>query len=132
MDRRVNAILYNGDNEENLLINYLSTEVICSTITSTQMRTSVRDAFRILDLGKRGISCELVGVHSLQAGGEMAMKLQIIAYTKIQKQGRWSGATFLMYIQNQINHLKKGLLASTSTCLVFFNDCTNIAVIEEY
>ena len=128
MDRRVNAILYNGDNEENLLINYLSTEVICSTITSTQMRTSVRDAFRILDLGKRGISCELVGVHSLKYGGSMSIELQGITDTTIQKQGRWSGATFLVYIHNQINHLTKVLLTAMITCMNF----TNIAFIEDY
>ena len=125
--RWVNTILDNDGNERNLLSNYMSTEVICSTITSTQIRTSVMDAVRRLDLEKIVILCELVGIHSLWAGGEMAMKLQVIVDTTIWKQVHWSGATFLVYIHNQIDHLTKGLLTAMSSCMTF----TNIAVIED-
>ena len=68
MHLRINAIMYNGDNEENILSDYVSTEGIRTTITSTQIRTLVRAAVRIINLEKKVISFELVGVHSLRLG----------------------------------------------------------------
>ena len=65
MAQQFNTILDNGGNEENLLSNYVSTERIWSKITSTQMRTLVKAEVRRLNLEKRSISCEIVGVHSL-------------------------------------------------------------------
>jgi len=51
----------------------------------------------------------VVGVHSLRAGGAMALKLNDYSDTTIQKLGHWSSLTFLQYIHNQIAHLSSGI-----------------------
>jgi hypothetical protein len=81
-----------------------------------------------LELHKNGIDPDLVGVHSLRAGGAMALKLQGVSDTTIKKQGRWTSMTFLQYIHNQIAHLSKDLSTKMSTNLTFIN----VASIEQY
>jgi len=63
----------------------------------------------VLKLDEAGINPDLVGVHSLRAGGAMSLKVQGESDTTIQKMGRWTSSTFLMYIHNQIGHLSKDL-----------------------
>ena len=72
-------------------------------------------------MDKQGIDPDLIGAHSLRAGGAMALKLQGVSDTIIMKQGRWSGLTFLMYIHNQIAHLSKGLSQKMSIDMEFVN-----------
>ena len=125
--RRVHHILSNGGTEQNLLSDYLNKAGVWNTITASQMRHGVRLSVKILKLDKNGIDPDLVGVHSLRAGGAMALKLQGVSDTIIQKQGRWTSMTFLQYIHNQIAHLSKSLSTKMSTRLTF----TNIANIEK-
>ena len=100
---------------------------VWNTITASQMRHGVRESVKTLKLDKNGIDPDLVGVHSLRAGGAMALKLQGVSDTIIQKQGRWTSMTFLQYIHNQIAHLSKSLSTKMSTQLTF----QNIANIEK-
>ena len=125
--RRVHHILSNGGTEDNLLSDYINEACEWHTITASQMRHGVRTSVKILKLDKNGIDPDLVGVHSLRAGGAMALKLQGVSDTIIQKQGRWTSMTFLQYIHNQIAHLSKTLSTKMSTRLTF----TNIANIEK-
>ena len=125
--RRVHHILSNGGTENNLLSDYIDENGVWNTITASQMRSGVRTSVRVLNLHKNGIDPDLVGVHSLRAGGAMALKLQGVSDTIIQKQGRWTSMTFLQYIHNQIAHLSKSLSTKMSTKLTF----TNIANIEQ-
>ena len=74
-----------------------------------------------LNLHTQGIDTDLIGVHSLRAGGAMAMKLNGSSDTSIKKQGRWSSLTFLQYIHNQIAHLTKDLSTKMSTPLSYVN-----------
>jgi hypothetical protein len=90
------------------------------------MTTSLRKAVKELHLHKNGIDADLVGPHSLRAGGAMALKLTGASDTTIMKMGRWSSLTFLQYIHNQIAHLSTGLSDKMSTTLQFIN----IAAIE--
>ena len=73
-----------------------------------------------------GIDPDLVGVHSLRAGGAMALKLHGVDDSTIMKIGRWTSMTFLMYIHNQIAHINKDLSRKMSRPLPFLN----IAAIE--
>ena len=98
--RRLHHILSKEGNEDSLLTDYITEGRSWDTITSAQMRSSVRRSVKILDLHKNGIDPDLVGVHSLRAGGATALKLQGISDTIIQKQGRWTSMTFLQYIHN--------------------------------
>jgi hypothetical protein len=96
-------------------------------ITSTQMVACLREAVIALRLHNNGIDADLVGAHSLRAGGAMALKLAGTDDTTIMKMGRWSGLTFLQYIHNQIAHLSTGLSNKMSTPIDFIN----IAAIEQ-
>ena len=91
------------------------------------MTKSLRLAVHTLGLHKNGIDADLVGPHSLRAGGAMALKLTGADDTTIMKMGRWSGLTFLQYIHNQIAHISAGLADQMSTRLEFIN----IAAIEQ-
>ena len=69
---------------------------------------------------------DIVDLHSLRAGGAMALKLHGKSNTTIMNMGRWSSLMFLMYIHNQIGHLSKDLSAKMNHPVHFLN----IAVIE--
>jgi hypothetical protein len=125
--RRVHHILSNGGSEENIISDFFHEDGTWHTITSTQMRTGVRQAVKQMTLHKNGIDVDLIGVHSLRAGGAMALKLQGVSDTIIQKQGRWTSMTFLQYIHNQIAYLTKDLSTKMHTKLTF----CNIANIEK-
>ena len=125
--RRVFHILNNGGTKDNLLSDVITDEGKWESITSKHMLTAVRNSVRALKLHENGIDADMVGVHSLRAGGAMALKLQGVADTIIQKQGRWTSMTFLQYIHNQIAHLTKDLSTKMSTNLKF----VNIASIEK-
>ena len=125
--RRIHHILSNGGSTDNLLSDVMTDDGKWETITSKQMLTAVRSSVKDLSLHENGIDADMVGVHSLRAGGAMALKLQGVADTIIQKQGRWTSMTFLQYIHNQIAHLTKDLSTKMSTSLKF----VNIASIEK-
>ena len=124
--RRVHNILTNGGSEDNLLCDYLTDDGIWKAVTPTDIRKQLRATVVALGLSKRGIDPDLIGVHSLRAGGAMAMKLHGLDDTTIMKMGRWTSLTFLMYIHSQIAHLGKNISSKMSTPLPF----TNIAKIE--
>ena len=124
--RRVFHILHNGGSKDSLLCDYISDAGIWNAVTPTDMRTTLRTAVQQLKLHECGIDPDLVGVHSLRAGGAMALKLQGTEDTTIKKQGRWTSMTFLQYIHNQIAHLSKDLSTKMSTVLSF----QNVAAIE--
>ena len=73
------------------------------------MLTVIRESIAALNLYKGGIDPDLIGVHSLRAGGAMALKLHGASDTTIMKTGHWTSLTFLEYIHNQIAHLSKDL-----------------------
>ena len=90
------------------------------------MMTGIRSAVSSLNLHTQGLDVDLIGVHSLRAGGAMALKLQGEQDTTIMKMGRWTSLTFLQYIHNQIAHLSKDLAEKMSRKIKF----QNIAAIE--
>jgi hypothetical protein len=119
--RRVHHILSNGGSDTNLISDYIDDSGNWKTITATEMRSGIRNCVQDLELHKNGIDIDLIGVHSLRAGGAMALKLQGVSDTIIQKQGRWTSMTFLQYIHNQIAYLTKDLSTKMHTKLTFYN-----------
>ena len=85
------------------------------------MVAAVRDTAKTLKLHEQAIDPDLVGAHSLRAGGAMALKLHGYDDTTIMKMGRWTSLTFLQYIHNQIAHLSKDISAKMSIPLPFVN-----------
>ena len=122
---RVHHILTNGGTTESLLCEYY-VDGNPFNITSKVIITAVREAASLLKLKDQAIDPDLVGAHSLRAGGAMALKLHGYDDTTIQKMGRWTSTTFLQYIHTQIGHLSKGVSNKMSIPLPF----TNIAAIE--
>ena len=119
--RRVHHILSSGGSGETLLCEFKLKSGDWDCIESSDIVHHVRVMARILGLDKQGIDTDLIGAHSLRAGGAMAMKLMGIADTIIMKHGRWSGLTFLMYIHNQIAHLSCDLSKKMSVDMPFVN-----------
>ena len=117
---RVFHILSNGGTEKNLLCDYFNNGNWYS-ITSGEITKLVRQSVRDLQLHTSGIDPDLVGSHSLRAGGAMALKLHKHSDTTIKKMGRWSSLTFLQYIHSQIAHLSEGISLDMSIPLPFLN-----------
>jgi len=70
---------------------------------------ALQKAVTHLRLDKQGIRPSDVSSHSLRAGGATAMHLNNIPDSTIQKMGRWSSDTFLIYIHEQIAAFSKGV-----------------------
>ena len=90
-------------------------------IIEKNMITMVRQVARSLRLQDQAIDPDLIGAHSLRAGGAMALKLHGYDDTTIMKMGRWTSLTFLQYIHNQIAHLPKDILSQMSIPFPFVN-----------
>ena len=72
-------------------------------------------------LDKKGFPPSSISSHSLHVGGAMAMHLNGVPCDTINKQGRWSSDTFLMYIHEQISAFSAGLSAWMSQNIGWFN-----------
>ena len=125
---RVHHILNNGGTTDNLICEVYDKKTNkWNMVTSKAMLTNIRQAVHDLNLAQSGINPDLIGVHSLRAGGAMALKLQGASDTTIMKIGRWTSLTFLQYIHNQIAHLNKNISLQMSKRIKF----QNIAAIEK-
>jgi hypothetical protein len=118
--RRVHHVLSNGGNDNTLLCAYYK-EDSWRCIQSAEIVHAVRTAAKLLKLEKQGIDPDLIGAHSLRAGGAMALRLHGCDDTTIMKMGRWTSLTFLQYIHTQIAHLSKDVSKKMSMPLPFLN-----------
>ena len=123
---RVHHILSNGGTVKNFICDYFTNETQLS-ISSKEVVVAVRAAAKLLQLHKQAIDPDIIGAHSLRAGGAMALKLHGYNDTTIQKMGRWTSLTFLQYIHTQIGHLSEDISKKMSMPLPFLN----IAAIEK-
>ena len=82
---------------------------ITKLVTAPMILTAVKKAVISTGLYRQGFSSKRVGTHSLWAGGAMAMLLNGVSETSIRKLGRWSGATFEVYIHTQIAALSNNV-----------------------
>jgi hypothetical protein len=121
----VHDILSNGGAQDTLLCEF-SINGSFVAVESKSIIKMVRDAAKDLQLNEFAIDPDLLGSHSLRAGGAMALKLHGYDDTTIMKMGRWTSLTFLQYIHNQIAHLSKDISKKMSEPLPFLN----IAAIE--
>jgi hypothetical protein len=93
---QVNHVLSNGGTHDSLLCTYYDPSGEENTITSKDIISAGREATKTLQLQQYAIDPTLVGSHLLRAGGAMAMRLNGLDDTTIQKYGRWKLTTFLM------------------------------------
>ena len=124
---RVHHILSHGGKEDFCICDYWDeNDNTWKHVNSKFLINQIRATVLKLNLHNNGIDPDLVGVHSLRAGGAMAMRLHGFSDTEIMKHGRWRSLTFLMYIHNQIAHLSVNISEKMNTPLPFLN----IACIE--
>ena len=74
-----------------------------------------------LKLTERGLPPGRVGLHSLQAGGAVALAVNGKSRNMIKNIGWWSSNTFLMYVHEQISHLTVGVAESMATPFLLTN-----------
>ena len=123
---RVHHILSNGGTGQTCICDYKDEHQRWKHVDAKYLLIQIRSTVTRLNLQTTGIDPDLVGVHSLRAGGAMALKLHGVDDSTIMKVGRWTSMTFLMYIHNQIAHISNKLSAKMSKPLPFLN----IAAIE--
>ena len=78
-------------------------------VTAHEIRSAVRLGAHHDNLQARGYDLARVGSHSIRSGGAMHLKLAGYDHDIIQKLGRWSSPTYLLYIQTQIGQLTAGV-----------------------
>ena len=122
---RVFHILSNGGTDRQLLCDVFHDDAWIS-VQSSEIVMAVRNAAKALKLQDRGIDPDMIGAHSLRAGGAMALKIMGYADSTIRKFGRWTSDTWMMYIHSQISKLYEGVAQKMSTPI----DYHNIAFIE--
>ena len=118
---RVHHILTNKGHDDTLLCSYTDENAEWHTVTSKDIVTAVRTATTTLQLQHQAIDPNLVGAHSLRAGGATALKLAGASDIDIKKYGRWSSLTFTQYIHTQIAHLSSGVSSKMSKVVPFVN-----------
>ena len=118
--RRVFHILSNGG-AESLLISAVKTTKGWEDVTSQAVVKAIQQEATSLNLAAQGIDPDIIGAHSLRAGGAMALKLQKYLDTTIQKMGRWTSSTWLQYIHNQSAHISDRVAQQMSKDLPFLN-----------
>ena len=116
----VHHILSNGGSNDTLLCSFYTNNK-WEHVEATEIVHMVRSITKELNLQEQGIDPDLIGAHSLRAGGAMALKLHGYNDTTIMKMGRWTSLTFLQYIHNQIAHLSKDISKRMSIILPFVN-----------
>ena len=85
------------------------------------VNAAVKKAVIQLGLHRNGLTSNLVGSHSLRAGGAMAMYLNGVPHDTVRKMGRWQSDTFLMYIHEQIAAFSANVSTAMSKPIVFQN-----------
>ena len=118
---RINHLnIHKGNEDDRLLCDYYHNDMWHST-QSNDIIKFVRTAAKLLKLHEQGIDPDLIGAHSLRAGGAMALRLHGFDDTIIMKMGRWTSLTFLQYIHMQIAHLSEDISKKMSIPLPFLN-----------
>jgi hypothetical protein len=118
--RRIHHITSNGGDDSRLLCDYYVNDEWHS-VRSNDIIAMVRMAAKLLKLDNQGIDPDLIGAHSLRAGGAMALKMHGFDNITIMKMGRWTSLTFTQYIHNQIAHLAEDISSKMSMPLPFLN-----------
>jgi hypothetical protein len=77
---------------------------------------------------EQGYPPQTIGSHSIRASGAMALKLNGIDDTMIQKLGRWRSETFRRYISPQLANLTVGLASVMTNILTIFNTASTTLV----
>ena len=90
---------------------------------------ALQAATQALQLERFNIQADLVSSHSLRAGGATAMHMNGVPDVTIQKMGRWSSDTFLIYIKDQLAEFSRNVSSRMSRTFPLFTITPPIAPI---
>ena len=99
---------------------YFTTKGQLRTVRPRTITNALRVAVSALHLHLINILPDLVSSHSLRAGGATAMHINGVPEVTIQKMGRWSSDTFLIYIRDQLFHFSSNIAELMSTKFSMF------------
>ncbi len=98
----------------------------CSDIINEDVSKTLKAAATVLDYPMaKGISVDHIDTHLLQSGGANALSVAGYSDTQSQKMGRWQGATFKEYIQEELVRFSEGMLTSMKKKFDFVNIAGN-------
>jgi hypothetical protein len=87
----------------------------------------------------KGIPINKIDTHSLRSGGANALALNGYSDMRIQKMGRWKGATFKEYVREELTCFSTEMSTATKEKFGFvnvtgsvFHDITSLAIPSEY
>ena len=86
---------------------------------SNQVRPKLRAIVELIGELELGFSKDDIGLHSIRAGGAMAMFLSGVSEIIIQRVGRWSSLAFLEYIREQVESFTIGVSQKMLLCEKF-------------
>ena len=86
-------------------------------VRAREVVAAVREAAVGDHLEAAGYDLSRFGSHSLRSGGATHLKLMGCDSDLIKKLGRWSGNTYLHYIQNEVSHVMAGVSARMAVAL---------------
>ena len=117
---RISHILANGGTSNTLLCMYKDNTTE-STVMPMDMIQSIRASMKCLKLHKAGIDPNIVGVHSLHAGGSHGIEVtwRIRHNSREARQMVWA-------IHNQIGYLSKDLLSKKMAISIAFTNTVSI------
>lgn len=78
-------------------------------ITSDLVRAKLKAVVKVMGEATLGFHNDAIGLHSIRAGGAMAMFLSGVSEIIIQRIGRWSSFAFLEYIREQVECFTAGV-----------------------
>jgi hypothetical protein len=108
--RQIKHILQHTDDTSTIISTFFSTRYPKGrALRTTCITRALQKTVTHLRLDRQGIRPTDVSSHSLRAGGATAMHLNGIPDRTIQKMGRWSSDTFLIYIHEQIAAFSRGV-----------------------
>ena len=120
-------ILSSGGTEDNLLCDVYTAGAAWTSVEGSDIICAVRAASKARNFHNQGINPDMIGAHSLRAGGAMALKIMGYSDSSIQKFGRWTSDTWQMHIHSQISKLQEEGVAHKMSIPIDFH---NIAFIE--
>jgi len=116
------ALLNDGTGPDILICAYH----LCPTapfqhITRKDILTTIHTAIPHNTNSAIGYTPNIVGTHSLWAGGAMVLYRQGYNATSIMKLGCWTSTVFMSYIHEQLDIISQGTALCMSTTMPFIN-----------
>jgi len=109
-------------------------------VTSDHISTALKQAATVFEYPLvKGIPIERINTHSLRSGCANALALSGYSDIRIQKMGRWRGATLKEYVRNKLDYFLSGMSLDMKTKFGFvnvpskaFSDITDACINADY